>query len=209
MTREIAVPPERLGRWLDTFAERHGQLSVTREETTVVALAPDGAEARITIPAPPLPSTPDVLAALVAHACTGRLVGGLLVRKGGYAMGVFAGSELVASKVGSSYVQARTKAGGWSQQRYARRRDQQARTAYAAAADAAAAVLLPRAGELVAVQRGGDRAGLAAVLADPRLEPLLPLLSDRVWPVAEPRLRVLREFGEQLRAVTVRLNDRA
>ena len=55
--------------------------------------------------------------------------GVLLVRKGGFAVARLAGSEVVASKVGQRHVQGRTKAGGQSQQRFARRRENQARVA--------------------------------------------------------------------------------
>ena len=48
----------------------------------------------------------------------------------------------IASKVGSGYVQGRTKAGGWSQQRFARRRANQAHALWNDAADVAARILL-------------------------------------------------------------------
>ena len=50
----------------------------------------------------------------------------VLVRRGGYAVGVASGDRLTAHKVGTRYVQSRTAAGGWSQQRFARRRANQA-----------------------------------------------------------------------------------
>ena len=65
----------------------------------------------------------------------------LLVRKGGFAVARLAGERLVDSKVGQRHVQGRTKAGGQSQQRFARRRGNQARQAYEAAADHAARLL--------------------------------------------------------------------
>ena len=67
--------------------------------------------------------------------------GVLLVRKGGFAVARLAAERLVESKVGQRHVQGRTKAGGQSQQRFARRRDNQARQAYEAAADHAARIL--------------------------------------------------------------------
>lgn len=159
----------------------------------------------VEVPFPPLASGAGA-AAVVEHALRERTVGALLVRRGGYAVGCFSGQRLVASKVGSAYVQGRTKAGGWSQQRYARRRANQADQAYAEAADVAATLLLPRAAELEAVVGGGDATGVEAVLADRRLAPLRGLLLPRVLPTPDPRLRVLEAFGEQLRAVRVRLN---
>jgi hypothetical protein len=112
----------------------------------------------------------------------------------------------VASKVGSAYVQGTTKAGGWSQQRYARRRDNQSRQAYAEAADVAVRVLLPHLDTLEAVVTGGDRPAVTAVLADTRLTALLPLGRPQVYPVPDPRLRVLTAFPEQFLAVQIHLN---
>ena len=106
-------------------------------------------------------------------------------------------------------VQGRTKAGGWSQQRYARRREQQAGQAYAKAADAAAGLLLPVVADLEAVLGGGDRSGVEAVLADQRLMPLRRLLTGRVLATPDPRLDVLQRFGDQLREVEVTLNELA
>jgi hypothetical protein len=77
--------------------------------------------------------------ALAAHARKPRTVGVLLVRLGGYAAGVFTGypPALGAAKVGSRLVHGRSAAGGWSQHRFARRREKQASEALSAAADAA------------------------------------------------------------------------
>ena len=77
------------------------------------------------------------------HALRPRTVGVLLARLGGHAAGVFQDGRLVASKVGSRQVQGRTAAGGWSQHRFARRREGQAAKAAVAAADDAVRVLAP------------------------------------------------------------------
>ena len=156
--RVVRVSPERLPGWIERFTTRHGDVVVTPGPDVVVLTAADGARAALTIPYPPLAESPDPLAALLEHAGRDRLLGALLVRRGGYAVGVFAGSELRSSKVGHGYVQGRTKAGGWSQQRFARRRSNQADRAYAAAAEAAYAVLGPVAADLVAVVGGGTAA---------------------------------------------------
>ena len=124
MTREVAVPAERLARWLAGFAERHGGAATTTGPDVVHLVGADGAQAWLDVPFPPLEGD------FVAHVLRPRRVGVLLVRRGGYAVGVFAGVDLVASKVGSSYVQGTTKAGGWSQQRFARRRANQASAAF-------------------------------------------------------------------------------
>jgi hypothetical protein len=139
----------------------------------------------------------------VEHALAERTVGVLLVRLGGHAAGVFVGPRLVASKVGSRYVQGRTAAGGWSQQRFARRRAGQAAVAHAAAADDAAGVLLAH--ELDGLVLGGDRTAVDAVLADRRLDHLRARVTGRLLAVPDPRLKVLQEVA--FRDVRIRVTD--
>ena len=194
--RSVTVAAERLERWLAGFAERHGAVVTTPTADVVALVGADGARAWIEVPFPPLAGDP------IEHVTRDRHVGVLLVRRGGHAAGRFEGSRLVASKVGSSYVQGTTKAGGWSQQRYARRRANQADAAFARAADAAAGVF--DAVVLDALVAGGDRDAVRAVLADrrlPRLEPSGPWLQ-----VKDPKLRVLAATPEQFRAVRIHLD---
>ena len=207
--RVVRVPPERLRRWLDGFAERHGAVGATLSSDAVALAAEDGAEAIVTVPFLPWRPVGEPLDALLAHVGRARTVGAVLVRKGGYAVGRFTGARLLESKVDSTYVQGRTKAGGWSQQRYARRRDNQSAKAYAETADVAARLLVPHAGSLDALVGGGDPPAVAAVLANPRLAALRPLLQPRVLAVPDPRLRVLQAFPEQFLAVEIALNARA
>jgi hypothetical protein len=231
MTRRVTVAPARLAGWLQGFTGRHGETSVHLSGDVVQLSGSDAATARIEVPFPPLagsgaasgfgsgvkgvaldPLTPEpllegaLLEVLVAHVTRSRRVGVLLVRKGGYASGVFDGADLLASKVGTSYVQGTTKAGGWSQQRYARRRANQASAAYAHAADTAVRVLLPETGRLDALVTGGDRAAIEATLADPRLEPLRALRVASVLTVADPRLAVLKATPEQFLAIRITLD---
>jgi hypothetical protein len=196
VSREVSVAPERLERWLAGFAERHGETQTIVAPDVVELVGDDGARAWIDVPFPPL------IGSLVDHAGRARRIGVLLVRRGGYAVGVFSGDELVASKVGSSYVQSTTKAGGWSQQRYARRRANQAAAAFAQAADAAAAVVGCE--QLDALLAGGDRDAVRAVLADRRLAHLTP---TGPWlAVKDPKLRTLSAMPDQFRAVRIRLD---
>jgi hypothetical protein len=207
--RVIRVSPERLPGWLERFTARHGAVAVESGTEVVVLTAADGATATVSVPFPPLDGSSDPLDSLLDHVGRDRLVGALLVRRGGYAVGVFAGRALRSSKVGHGYVQGRTKAGGWSQQRFARRRQGQADRAYAAAAESAYAVLGPVADHLEALVGGGDQNGVQAVLEDPRLAPLRARLTGRVLPTPDPRLDVLRRFGDTLREVEIRLNPLA
>ncbi len=218
--RRVAVGPDRLARWIDGFATRHGGLAVERSDAAVLLTGPDGARAWIEVPFPPWdPAPPDAalgdgvrelaydpLDDLVAHVRRPRRIGVLLVRRGGHASGVFDGPQLIASKVGARYVQGTTKAGGWSQQRYARRRANQSRAAFADAADEAARVVAPFAPTLDAVVVGGDRAAVDAVLADPRLAALRALVVGSLLGVAEPRQRVLEAAPELFLAVRIALD---
>ncbi len=194
--RTVTVAVERLERWLAGFTERHGATTTASAPDRVALVGADGARAWVDVPFPPL--TGDV----IEHVMQARRVGVLLVRRGGHAAGLFDGPELVASKVGSSYVQGTTKAGGWSQQRYARRRANQAGAAFADAADAAVRVL--GGVQLDALVTGGDRDAVKAVLADRRLA---HLEATGPWlQVKDPRLRVLAATPDQFRAVRIHLD---
>ena len=132
-----------------------------------------------------------------------------MIRRGGVAVGVFRGRRLLASKIETSYVQGKTKAGGWSQQRYARRRGNQARKLTETAAELMVSLVLPELDELDALATGGDRSSVDAVLADPRLTALLSLRVARTYPVPDPRLAVLHDFPELFLAVDIELNELA
>jgi hypothetical protein len=201
--REVEVAPERLQRWLDGFAARHGPVSRTADEHQVRLVAEDGAVAEVEVPFPPL------VDGLVEHVLRDRRVGVLLVRLGGCACGVFSGTSLVASKVTVRQVHGRSAAGGQSQQRFARRREGQVRVALQASADTAARVLLPAAATLDAVVLGGDRTAVGTVLADRRLAPLRPLVTGRLLDVPDPRQAVLEASYDLLRTVWIRIVDPA
>jgi len=180
----VSVAPERLERWLAGFGERHG--SATVDGTTYTAT--DGAVAEVELPFPPL------VGGLVPHVLAQRRVGILLVRLGGHAVGVAEGLGLVVSKVGSRQVHGRSAAGGWSQQRFARRREGQVRVAHDAAAQTAVVV-------------GGERKSVDAVLTDRRLAPLAALVTGRLLDVPDPRQRVLETVPALLREVRIRVVD--
>src|SRR6478609_8224760 len=94
-----------------------------------------------------------------------HVVAALLVRLGGYAVGVFEGERLVASKVGSRFVKGRHKKGGSSSGRFRRRREEQARELIEEAAEIAAGVLEPWRDRVEFVALGGDRTAVERVLA--------------------------------------------
>jgi Actinobacteria/chloroflexi VLRF1 release factor len=197
----VDVDPERLVRWLAGFGERHGGYAADG----VTLVASDGARAVLAAP-PGVPRVGDV-DELVALAAAPRRLGLLLARRGAVAVGVASGTRLEVSKVDTRYVQGRTAAGGWSQQRFARRRDNQARAAAGDAADLVARLLLPVADGLAAVVTGGDRRAVDAVLADLRLGPVAARRAERFLDVAEPRLAVLEAAVRQARTVRIRLTE--
>ena len=147
MTRTVAVPPERLVRWCDNFITRHGPTIFDVVDGRLSLTADDGESASAVLPFGRSYSGPPDPASVASAAASPLTWGVLLVRKGGFAVALLDGSDhVVASKVGQRHVQGRTKAGGQSQQRFARRRDNQARQAYEAAADHAARILCGDAG---------------------------------------------------------------
>src|ERR671931_2270050 len=93
-----------------------------------------------------------------------HVVAALLARLGGYAVGVFDGERLVASKVGSRFVKGRHKRGGSSANRFRRRRDEQARALVEEAANVAVRVLAPWQERVEFAALGGDRDAVNAVL---------------------------------------------
>jgi hypothetical protein len=204
------VAPERVARWVTGFAERHGGVSEVERGAEIVRFsAADGAVAECHVPFPPLPGGElDPVAALGAHGAADRLVGVLLVRLGGYAAGLFHGERLLASKVGSRLVHGRSAAGGWSQHRFARRRDNQAREALIAAAANAIGVLGPYQDRLDAVVLGGDRRAVDGLRDDVRLAPFFALAVDRFLTTPDPKLAVLKQAPRQFRAIRIRLTER-
>ena len=111
--------------------------------------------------------------------------------------------RLDASKTGRRLVHGRSAAGGWSQHRFARRRENQAAAALGAAADAAAGIFGPC--RLDALVLGGDKRSIARLRGDTRLAPYLGLATDRFLTVPDPRLAVLKEIPRAFLAIRIRL----
>jgi hypothetical protein len=143
------------------------------------------------------------VAPLLEEIAEDHVVAALLVRLGGYAVGVFDGERLAASKVGSRFVKGRHKKGGSSANRFRRRREEQAHALFEEAAETAAAVLEPWRARIQFVALGGDRAAVDAVLARPELAWLRERALSRFFTVPDPRQRVLEELPYDLYAVEV------
>ncbi len=184
----VLVPEARWERWCANFERGHGPSTYTVVDGALVGVAEDGSRFTARLPFAASYAGPPTPAGLGEAIDRPAAWGVLLVRKGGFAMAHMAGSTMGESKTGQRHVQGRTKAGGQSQQRFARRRDNQARQAYEAAADHAARIL----GELHGpVVTGGDHTAVEEVLADSRLAGLsvvAPWLA-----VPDPRRGILEQ----------------
>jgi hypothetical protein len=200
----VLVPAGRVVRWFDNFSARHGDAPLSVAGGSLCASAPDGSLAVATLPFGASYDGAADAATFADAVVPPARWGVLLVRKGGFAVATVAGLSVAESKVGQRHVQGRTKAGGQSQQRFARRRDNQARQAYEAAAGHAARILT---GRLSALVCGGDRSAVDAVLADSRLAHLLDVRIERWLPVPDPRRAVLDQAVLDGASVAVTVTD--
>jgi hypothetical protein len=185
----ILVPAARVVRWFENFGSRHGGYQLSNDGG-LVAEAEDGARARAALPFGRRFDgvTPEALAAQAVEPVHWGL---LLVRRGGFAVAAGTTTTPDVRKVGKRHVQGRTKAGGSSQQRFARRRDNQAREAFQAAAEHAVRLLIDESGGVACLVCGGDRAAVQHVLEDPRLAPLRQSVVGPWLPVPDPNGSVL------------------
>ena len=197
----VLVPAERLERWVLNFNGRHGATGLGITAGALTGAAADGSTFTARLPfAASYDGLPDA-AAFAAAVGVPEQWGVLLVRKGGFAVARMAGDTFAESKVGQRHVQGRTKAGGQSQQRFARRRDNQARQAFEAAADHAARILegLGRGGAPLVT--GGDHTAVHEVLDDPRLAGLVVV---EPWlAVPDPRRGILEQAVRDACAVRI------
>ena len=207
--RRLGVAPERLGRWLDGVGERHGAFTeVSTADGVVHVTCADSTTLSLRAPFDWDPE-PTLLTGFTAAARRPRRAAVLLVRRGRWAVGVFDGSDLIVSKVDARQVQGRTAAGGWSQQRFARRRGHQTDAVVEHAVETAVRVLLPHAGGLAALFTGGDRGLVDEVLADPRLKAVAGLRREPALDVGEPTKAVLLSTPGLFRAVDVHIVEPA
>ena len=199
--REVLVVPARLGRWLDNFVAGHGETELAVAAGRLAGRAADGSTFEAARPFAETYDGPADPAAFATSCAPPARWGVLLVRKGGFAIARLSAEQIVESKVGQRHVQGRTKAGGQSQQRFARRRDNQARVAYEAAAEHAARILTG----LGTVVTGGDHVAVEAVLADRRLAGLVvvpPFLA-----VPDPRRSVLEQAVADACSIAVEVTN--
>ena len=120
-------------------------------------------------------------------------VGLVLVHLGAYAVGLSRGEKLVTSKVGTGLVHGRHKKGGSSQQRFQRRRENQATEFLERVCLHAREQFEPQAKSIDYIVYGGPR---QTVMQLRKVCPFLQAFTDRVLPpldVPDPRQEILEK----------------
>ncbi|MGI8577817.1 MAG: acVLRF1 family peptidyl-tRNA hydrolase [Nocardioidaceae bacterium] len=201
----MTVPFGRVSGWIRRYDAAHPGTTWTVSADSVAAASPDGTTIAFAVPMGPLEERS--VAGLVSHLAAPWQVGVVLVRRGGFAVARVVGPDLVTDKVGKRHVQGKTKAGGWSQHRFANRRDNQARAAFDAAAGHVERILLPDAKAIDLLALGGDRRALAAVLAHRTLAALAARPQRWLGGVPDPSRAVLLQAIERARSVEITITD--
>ncbi|MFF1251636.1 acVLRF1 family peptidyl-tRNA hydrolase [Pseudarthrobacter sp. NPDC058329] len=206
--RTAFVPGSRLGGWAERFGAGHGGFQVRDGDDGLHLLADDGAEALLQAPWPS-DGRPgrgaDALERLASLASQPRRLGLLLVRRGGYGVAVVSEGVVLASKVGTTYVQSRTAAGGQSQQRFARRRSNQADALVETVAEQALRVF--SGGSFEYVVPGGDRALAGFVLEHPALKDYGALPRLAYLDVPDPKAAVVKKAAADACSVRIQVTD--
>lgn len=196
--RRLELTPQRFQRWWEKFHVDHPGVQVRTVDGAVELHSSDGSSARFT-GWYPVGADDDLRARLLE--VPGE-IGIILIRRGGYSVGFATGVDgadggvLQEHKTGTRYVQSRTSAGGWSQQRFARRRENQAEGLVRATADHASRILRPLLSARDAERGlvvGGDDLLIEGVLSDPRLERLRELPCREFPDLPDPRFKMLQE----------------
>jgi hypothetical protein len=200
-SRLVRVPFDRVPGWVTRYDAAHPDTGWSVGLDEARAESPDGTRVRIAVPFAPLAE--ENLDGLFAHLQRRWRIGIVLVRRGGFAVARLEGPTVVDSKIGRRHVQGKTKAGGWSQQRFARRRDNQARAAFDAAAEHVHRLLSPVAGTLHLVASGGDRQAVASVLEHPELAALAARPQKWLGGLPDPTRAVVDAAIAQIRSLEI------
>ncbi len=201
----VEIPPDRVVGWLNRFGGRNaGLLEVSTDGSAITVHAGDGTTAIVAVPFGPMEVDGlEPVEALLAHLGGIGAVGIVLVRGGAHSIGIAKDGVVLSSSTDRAYLQGRTAAGGWSQQRFARRRGNQRSASYESAAATAAKVLVPVASSLSGLVVGGDRGALAEVLDDAHLTRLTNLPTRSFPDIAEPRRAVLDDVATRSLSVEI------
>lgn len=193
--RTAFVPAARLGAWLSRFTAAHGgQLALEDTDDGVSLRLRDGAVALLS---PPWPDDgrpgrgANLLDRIESLAAQERRLGIVLVRRGGYAVGVAVGGKLVAHKVGTASARSR---GG----------DQAAAIVERAAAEAAK-IFAGTSFEYLAP--GGDKQLVESVLAAPQLRTVASRPRLAALAVVDPKMAVLEKAAADFCSVRIQISE--
>jgi hypothetical protein len=216
-TRTVRISPARVRRWVEGFSRRHGEVHGTVGAAGLALRADDGSTALLVpvlsalmpalMPAGPRDDLETWLAHLSTPVTRDRGLAVVLVRRGGFAVALVEDGIVAASRCGTRRVQGRTAAGGWSQQRFARRRAKQADELLAAAGALAARILVPVIPRAQALVTAGDRSLVAEVLRAPAVAAVAALPAVGHLALPDPRPAVVRALPEDLAAIRVVLAE--
>lgn len=206
--RTALVPASRLHGWVERFSASHGQVEEDFDDDGLLLRAADGAEALLRAPWPvdgrPGRGATD-LDRLAALASQERGLGIVLIRRGGFAVAAASGSRILASKSGNRYVQSRTSAGGQSQQRFARRRSNQADALVEAAALHIGAIFAAHRIEYIVP--GGDKTLVDQVLNQGPAKPFATRTRLALLDVQEPKTAALAKAATDACSIRITVTD--
>lgn len=186
--------------WIDALERASNQLF--RSSTGVVAFRAGNAGLALMPPFPMdvLGLEPGVRHALLTGLLDSRLtVGVAMVRLGRYAIAVYEGQDLLVSKTDTRYVKSRHHAGGTSQQRFRRVRENQIHRLYVEASGILERQWRPWLGRLDYVVLGGEAATVNGFVKEcDLLGRLSSITLQRRLDVREPNRASLDRVGEML-----------
>ncbi|HLS00717.1 MAG TPA: acVLRF1 family peptidyl-tRNA hydrolase [Beutenbergiaceae bacterium] len=209
--RRLELSPGRVPRWWQRFHDDHPNVTTSTHQGEVVLTSTNGSTARF-VGWYPVGDDGDPLSSLLTRPTH---VGALLIRRGGYSLGYFAsfndpdGGPITDHTTGRRYVQGRTAAGGWSQQRFARRRTNQAEALVKHVAEEGARIIKPvlthpdHAGLVV----GGDEALVRDLLSTSLLAPLTSLVRREFFDIPSPKFAVLQQIHSRAQTVRVSVHN--
>lgn len=196
--RKTYIHPNKLDSWVNNFHKKHENLVCEFSENKVEWHNEKGIQARLTVPYIKQLETANI-STICEDLSKNRTVAIVFLRRSGYAIGKAEMGKLVTSKVGSKYVQGQTAAGGWSQKRFARRRETQTNNLLESAKKTTQTLLCSPANskqsfkELDGIVLGGDKNLLAKLLQNSTLLFLTKLPQFPNLEVEAPRLKVLEK----------------
>lgn len=202
---EVEISAHRVVGWVNRFAGRNsGVDDLVAHPDRLELVSGDGTVATIEVPFAPMSiGHRQPVEALVDHLAGIGLLGFILVRGGAHSIGTGKDGVVLSSSTDRAYLQGRTAAGGWSQQRYARRRGNQLTASLGDAAQTAERVLLPMADRFGGLVLAGDAAALKRVMTAPGLQFLAHLPFRTFGDIPEPRRAVLDAVAQ--RSLVVRI----